>query len=325
VDLDPDRLTDEGGELIDKLNEWLGSDSDAGSELGKADEDDPEWDFEEGETQVKDLTYVFCPAPHRKPILHLFTKHFCQHLAFSEWNEGPCSAMEIRKRAVIEMYQFCRQRGLREAWGYLWTSWYVPPKWKLWACSTSPYVSQWRTTMGTENFWKQLKHNHLHHMLRPRLDLLVWILITKVTPKYIAHAEVLEDTHHLGRSKPLSTYQKCFKSSWKQLVEASVSGIIYVTCGHAIADSKSIIASTSANTLSNQYNLPPCTSGIKLSVAALCHFITTLLLYLISKKWRLSTPIQMKAVSLMEMIMFGWEIQICWWKANGESLILRGC
>jgi hypothetical protein len=143
VDLDPDRLTDEGGELIDKLNEWIGSDSDAGSELGEADEDDPEWDFEEGETQVKDLTYVFCPAPHRKPILHLFTKHFCQHLAFSEWNEGPCSATEIRKRAVIEMYQFCHQWGLWEAWGYLWTLWYVPPKWKLWACSTSPYVSQW--------------------------------------------------------------------------------------------------------------------------------------------------------------------------------------
>ncbi|KAI9508959.1 hypothetical protein F5148DRAFT_979030, partial [Russula earlei] len=79
------------------------------------------------------------------------------------------------------------------------------------------------TTMGTENFWKQLKHNHLHHMLQPHLDLLVWILITKVTPEYIACAEVLEDMHHLSCSKPLSTHQKCFKSPWKQLVDASVS------------------------------------------------------------------------------------------------------
>ena len=229
VEVDLDGMTDEGGELIDKLDEWLGSDSGAGSELDEADEDDPEWDFEEGETRVKDLTYVFFPAPHRKPILRLFTKHFCQHPAFSERNEGPCSAMEIRKHAVLEMYQFCRQRGLREVWGYLWTSWYLPRKWKLWARSTSPYISRWRTTMGTENFWKQLKHNHLHHMLRPRLDLLVWILITKVTPEYIARAEVLEDTHCLGRSKLLSTYQKYFKSSWKQLAEASVSGNIYVT------------------------------------------------------------------------------------------------
>jgi len=83
--------------------------------------------------------------------------------------------------------------------------------------------------MGTENFWKQLKHNYLHHMLQPHLNLLVWILITKVTPEYIVHAEVLEDTHCLGHSKPLSTYQKYFKSSWKQLMEASVSRIIYVT------------------------------------------------------------------------------------------------
>jgi hypothetical protein len=82
--------------------------------------------------------------------------------------------------------------------------------------------------MGTENFWKQLKHNHLHHMLQPHLDLCIWILITKVTPEYIARAEVLEDTHHLGRSKPLSTYQKYFKSSWRQLVDRSVSRNIYV-------------------------------------------------------------------------------------------------
>ena len=146
------------------------------------------------------LTYVFFPAPHRKPILCLFMKHFCQHPAFSEWNEGPCSATEIHKRAVLEMYQFCQQWGLQEVWGYLWTLWYLPCKWKLWAHSTSPYISQWQMTMGTENFWKQLKHNHLHHMLQPHLDLLVWILITKVTPEYIAHAEVLEDTHCLGCS-----------------------------------------------------------------------------------------------------------------------------
>ena len=120
-----DGMMDEAGELIDNLDEWLGSDSDAGSELDEADEDDPEWDFEEGESRdtprVKDLTYEFCPAPHRKPILRLFTKHFCQHPAFSERNEGPCSATEIRKRAVLEMYQFCRQRGLREVWGYLYS------------------------------------------------------------------------------------------------------------------------------------------------------------------------------------------------------------
>ena len=153
------KWTDEG-KLIDRLDKW--PDSDLDSDLGGAsdDENDLEQDFDEDETQVKDATYVFCPAPHQKQILHLFTKHFCQHPSFPECNEGSCSAAEICEHAVME------------------------------------------------NFWKQLKHNHLHHMLRPRLDLLVWILIVKVTPEYISHAEVLEDTHRLGCSKPLLLYQK---------------------------------------------------------------------------------------------------------------------
>ena len=107
-----DSDSDDEGELIDRLDKWL--DSDLDSDLGGAsdDENDPEWDFDEGETRVKDATYVFCPAPHRKQILHLFTKHFCQHPSFPERNEGSCSAAEIRERAVMEMYQFCWQRGL---------------------------------------------------------------------------------------------------------------------------------------------------------------------------------------------------------------------
>lgn len=121
------------------------------------------------------------------------------------------------------------QPGLREVWGYLWTSWYAPKVWKLWARSTSPYVSRLRTTMGTENFWRQLKHNYLHHTLRPRLDHLVWILLNKVTPEHLARAEVLEDTHRLGRSEPLSAYQRYFESAWQALAQLPVSGRMYVT------------------------------------------------------------------------------------------------
>ncbi|KII86094.1 hypothetical protein PLICRDRAFT_115226, partial [Plicaturopsis crispa FD-325 SS-3] len=85
--------------------------------------------------------------------------------------------------------------------------------WKLWARSTANFISRLRTTMNVENFWRRLKHDYLHHLLRPRLDLLVWVLISTVTPDSIARSEILEDTHRLGRSKPLSTYQKYFKTS----------------------------------------------------------------------------------------------------------------
>jgi hypothetical protein len=219
-----DPMEYEDGELIDQVERFL--DSDDGDVIDA--EDGPDWEFEEGETCSSDPTYVFCPAPHRKTILHLFTKHFCQHPLFPE-RDGAQSAAEIHTNAVMEMYLFCRQRGLREVWGYLWSSWYAPKMWKLWSRSSSPFVSCLRTTMNVENFWWQLKHNYLHHMLRPRLDLLVSILINNVTPEYVAHAEVLEDTHRLGHSKPLTTYQKYFKKSWNALEAAPISGKIYIT------------------------------------------------------------------------------------------------
>ncbi|KAJ7764471.1 hypothetical protein B0H14DRAFT_2403339 [Mycena olivaceomarginata] len=155
--------------------------------MGQDSEDGPDWLFEEGEKTSADPLYVFCPAPHRKQILRLFTRHFCQHLLFPTEN-GSKSASDIRREAVHEMYTFCHIRGLREVWGYLWTSWYTPNMWKLWARSTSPLLSCLRTTMNIENFWKQLKHGFLHNHVRPRLDQLIWILITQVTPAYLARA-----------------------------------------------------------------------------------------------------------------------------------------
>ncbi|KAG6822317.1 hypothetical protein H0H92_013823, partial [Tricholoma furcatifolium] len=148
-------------------------------------EDGPDWMFDEGEVVAKDPMYVFCPAVHRKQALRLFTKHFCQHPIFLE-RDGKWDAQKIRNQAVYEMYQYCTHRNLPELWGYMWTSWYSPKMWILWARSTSPYLTRLRTTMNVENFWRQLKHDYLHNVTRPRLDQLVWILINRVTPSYLS-------------------------------------------------------------------------------------------------------------------------------------------
>ena len=157
-------------------------------------EDGKPWEFETGEDVSKDKLYVFCPAPHRKQILLIFAKHFCQHPIFLERLEtAPVSSREIRDRAVWEMYSFCKQRGLREVWGYLWANWYSPQRWVLWARSSSPDIlTISRTTMGTENFWRQLKHNFLHNVNRPRIDNLVYIILNKVSPAYYARMVALE-------------------------------------------------------------------------------------------------------------------------------------
>ena len=79
-----------------------------------------------------------CPAPHC--IVNPSYTSSCNTSAsiplFLEHNHGARDAVAIRRQAVSETYQFCYQRGLREVWGYLWTSWYAPKVWKLWARRT---------------------------------------------------------------------------------------------------------------------------------------------------------------------------------------------
>jgi len=77
----------------------------------KDSKDGPDWMFNEDETTSKDPEYVFCPAPHRKQILHLFTKHFCQHPLFAE-KDGKWTKEQICNNAVYEMYSFCCNCGL---------------------------------------------------------------------------------------------------------------------------------------------------------------------------------------------------------------------
>ncbi|KAJ6624057.1 hypothetical protein B0H10DRAFT_1785493 [Mycena sp. CBHHK59/15] len=180
--------------------------------------------FDEGEKRSADLGYTFCPVPHQKALLHIFIKHFCQHPLFP-MQDGTQTAEDICRNAMFKMYGFCHKRGLRGVWGYFWTAWYAPRRWKLWAQSTSPYISCLQTTMNVENFWQQLKHNFLHNHVLPRLDHLVWILITTALfqPTYLAHAQILADGHQLGRSKVLMPFQKHFKADWMALAKLPIS------------------------------------------------------------------------------------------------------
>ncbi|KAF5345200.1 hypothetical protein D9758_009722 [Tetrapyrgos nigripes] len=174
-----------------KEEDYVVDDSEFSAFFGGDDTDDefgPNWMFnDDSEKLSKDPGYVFCPSPHCKQLLHLFTHHFCQHPFFPKRLESTSWTQEqIRQNAVMEMYQFCYQRGLQEVWGYMWTSWYSPKMWDLWAWSTLPdLLSCLHTTMNIKNFWKQLKHDNLHHILHPCLDQLVWILIHEVTPSYV--------------------------------------------------------------------------------------------------------------------------------------------
>ena len=172
--------------------------------------------FEEQERPVKDPNYSFCPAPHRRGVLKLLMKHFLQHPLLPD-QYGRHSPNEIYEKAVFEMYLYCTQRGLTETWAYMWTSWYQPRQWKNWARSASKRcklrLDRVRTTMMAENFHRQLKHHFLHDYHRPRLDHMLYILVTHIIPSYMQRAAQLEDTYRLGRAKPLTARQKYVTSS----------------------------------------------------------------------------------------------------------------
>ncbi len=76
--------------------------------------------------------------------------------------------------------------------------------------------------MGGENHFKLIKHDHLHHLVHPRLDQLVHKLIWEVTPAYYARICILDDDYRLGRPKSLSPYQKAFKAEWNRLAGLSL-------------------------------------------------------------------------------------------------------
>lgn len=125
----------------------------------------------------------FCPAPHRPPILHIFTKHSSairsSLLALATQRREGKSASAPSKRCI------CTKR------------------WPVWARSTSPLLSCLRTTMTVENHWRQLKA--FAH--RPRLDHAIHVICTAMVPAYMAIAAKLEDAYqhickHLVQAVP---------------------------------------------------------------------------------------------------------------------------
>ena len=85
--------------------------------------------------KVKDANYMFCPLSHRLLILCLVCKHFCQHPILHERHGQSWTPQQIHHDAVLESYYHCKANNLHEVWAYLWTNWYAPGKWELWARS----------------------------------------------------------------------------------------------------------------------------------------------------------------------------------------------
>ena len=175
-----------------------------------------------------DTNYIFCPEPHRRQILKLFTHHLCRHPFFPTPSGSYQTKEEIQWATVYQMYTFCCECGLTEAWAYLWNSWYS--HWNLWACSSSgTRLSRIRTTMITENHWKRLKHGYLRFKTWSPLDQTVFIIINSMLYSYIHTSNTLDPDYRIGRSRALTSWQRAFKASWNSLANRQLSTRWYYT------------------------------------------------------------------------------------------------
>ena len=58
-----------------------------------------------------------------------------------------------------------------------------------------------------------MKEDYLHHFSLPRLDLLAWVLMTKLAPTYYRKLDLM--LNDIGRFRELPTWRKDFKRDWK--------------------------------------------------------------------------------------------------------------
>ncbi|KAL1698278.1 hypothetical protein EV121DRAFT_218435 [Schizophyllum commune] len=133
---------------------------------------------------------------------------------------GMANQEGIRAWAVRQAYTVCKENDLPNLWAYLWGNWYRPSRWQLWARSSCPSIPVLRTTMILESHWRRIKHDFLHHFRLPRCDLLIWILVTKLSPCYYRMLDYrLTD---IGRFREQAAWRAKFKSEWRKLERKEV-------------------------------------------------------------------------------------------------------
>lgn len=112
------------------------------------------------------------------------------------------------------MYSYCKQYDLSQVWAYMWNCWYSRKQWPLWARSAVPGIPRLKATMISETQWKVIKHNDLAMFNRPRLDLVVHVLINRLLPRMRLTLVNVLGTPRMGRTVSPNDWQNDFRALW---------------------------------------------------------------------------------------------------------------
>lgn len=157
----------------------------------------------------------------RDTVLNIFSQHFNAHSAIPDRHGTLRNPDAIHQQCASEMYQWCRARGFFRLWAYLFVNWYKTSQWLLWARSAHPQsIPVLKTTMIVESHWRRIKHDFLHRFNRPRVDLVTWVLISKVLPTALLRVNaILNADFRLGKC----SWRKEFGKVWKKLFMSEVT------------------------------------------------------------------------------------------------------
>ena len=90
---------------------------------------------------------------------------------------------------------------------------YTPSKWSLWARSSKSEIPVLRSTMIVESHWRLIKHDFLYKFNKPRTDLLVWVLVDRLLPRYLIKYRKIANP--LQSHRAVSSWRSEFKRNWK--------------------------------------------------------------------------------------------------------------
>ena len=159
----------------------------------------------------------------REVVIKMFARHYNRHAAFPDAVGCYKDSEAIHAECCRELYAWCYQRNYFRLWAYFWINWYCPDQWKLWARAAANDLSVLRTTMIVESHWRKIKHDYLHRFNRPRIDLVTWILCTRVIPDSVHWLYVLSNPSPAQKRLALSSWRKDWKRDWDRLEKEAVA------------------------------------------------------------------------------------------------------
>ncbi|KAK9489447.1 hypothetical protein V1508DRAFT_427991 [Lipomyces doorenjongii] len=196
--------------------------------------DETEWILSNGQTPP-------CTRDQARTIRAMIKRHLLRHPllpkpVFDTDGATPPDSLqfqsyeEIHSSSIREMLEYCKSINQPRLFRYFWSNWYRPgfrntgSRWEIASLCGRPgfnaIIPISRTTMRLESHWRILKKDYGSRFIKPRLDVLAYIICSGLVRSRIhLYSQVMA-----AREKP-GTY-KDFVHLWRKCAEAITGNTI---------------------------------------------------------------------------------------------------